>query len=61
MSGGGAERERETQNLSRLQVLSYQHRAQRGSQTHKPRDHDLSQSQMLNQLSHPGPPPLLIF
>ena len=39
---------------SRLQSLSCQHRAQRGAWTHEPRDHDMSQSQTLNQLSHPG-------
>ena len=27
-----------------------------GAWTPKPRDHDLSQSQMLNQMSHPGAP-----
>ena len=32
---------------SSLQALSRQHGAQRGAQTHKPRDHDLSRSQML--------------
>ena len=33
--------------------------AQRRAQTHEPRDHDLSQSQKLNQLSHQGAPYLL--
>ena len=41
---------------SRLQALSCQHRAWHGVQTHKPWDHDLSQSQTLNWLSHPGAP-----
>ena len=33
-----------------------QHRAQSDARTHEPRDHDLSQSWMLNRLSHPGAP-----
>ena len=41
---------------SRLQALSCQHRARRGARTHRPRDHDLSRSQMLNLLSHSGAP-----
>ena len=41
---------------SRLQALSCQHRAWRGTQTHEPWDRDLSRSRMLNQLSHPGAP-----
>ena len=44
-SWGGAERERETEDLKRS--LSCQHRAQCGAQTHELEDHDLSQSQML--------------
>ena len=52
----GRGRERETQNLKLLQALSCQHRDWCGAQTHKPWDHDLSRSQMLNQLSHPGAP-----
>ena len=54
MSARRAERERETRIWSRLQALSCQHRAWHGAQTHGPRDHDLSRSRMLNQLSHPG-------
>uniref|UniRef100_A0ABI7WN04 NPR3 like, GATOR1 complex subunit n=1 Tax=Felis catus TaxID=9685 RepID=A0ABI7WN04_FELCA len=38
---------------SRLQALSCHHRVQHGARTHKPGNHDLSQSQMLNPLSHP--------
>ena len=38
------------------QVLHGQQRARCGARTHKPRDHELSRSQMLNQLSHPGAP-----
>ena len=41
---------------SRLQALSCQHRARCRAHTHKPWDHDLSRSQMLNWLSHPGTP-----
>ena len=43
---------------SRLQAPSCQHRAQRGARTHEPWDHDLSWSQLLNRLSHPGTPEL---
>ena len=32
-----------------------------GAWTHKPWDHDLSQSQMLNPLSHPGAPSLAVL
>ena len=45
---------------SRLQVPSCQHRARRGAWTHQPWDHDLSWSQTLNWLSHPGTP-MIIF
>ena len=41
-----------------IQALSCQHRAGSGAQTHGLRDHDLSQSRTLNQLSHPGVPKL---
>ena len=41
---------------SRLQALSCQHRVRRGALTQKPWDHDLSWSQTLNRLSHPGAP-----
>ena len=41
---------------SRLQALSCQHRAQRRARTHELRDHDLSRSRTLNQLSHLGAP-----
>ena len=41
---------------SRLQALNCQHRAWCKAQTHEPWDHDLSRSQTLNQLSHPGAP-----
>ena len=51
--GRGRERGRH-RIQSRLQVLSCQHRARCGVRTHKLQDHDLSQSRMLNQLSHAG-------
>ena len=41
---------------SRLRAVSCQHRARYGVWTHKLRDHDLSSSRTLNQLSHPGAP-----
>ena len=44
-----------------LRALSGQHRAQRGAQTQEPGDHDLSWSQTLNRLSHPGVPLLLFY
>ena len=55
-----AEREGNTESKagSRLQAPSCQHRARCGVWTHKPWDHDLSQSQTLSQLSHPGAPTL---
>ena len=46
---------------SGLQALSCQHRALCRAQTHKPRDHDLSWSQMLDRLSHPGAPIYLFW
>ena len=49
MSDRGTERQRH-----RIQALSCQYRAWCGAWTHKLRDHDLSWSQMLNQLSHLG-------
>ena len=41
---------------NRLQVPSCQHTAWHVAWTHEPWDHDLSQSRMLNRLSHPGTP-----
>ena len=46
---------------SRLQAPSPQHRPQCGAQTHKPWDHDLIWSWMLNRLSHPGAPASFAF
>ena len=58
--GGSAEGERHRIG-SRLQALSCQYRATGGGQTHKPWDHDQSQSPMLNRLSHPGVPNVYLF
>ena len=46
---------------SRLQSPSCQHRAWRGTRTRKLGDHDLSWSQLLNQLSRPGAPCLYLY
>ena len=55
--GRGRERERGRHRVrSRLQALSCQHRARRAAWTHEPWNHDLSRSQALNRLSHPGAP-----
>ena len=53
--GRGRERRRH-RIRSRFRALSCQRRAWRGARTHKPWDRDLSWSQMLNWLSHPGAP-----
>ena len=54
--------ERGSQRIwSRLQALSCQHRAQCRARTHELWDHDLSQSQILNWLSHSGTPSLFFF
>ena len=50
----GRGRERKGENPK--QAPNCQHRSPCGAQTHKPWDHDLSQSQILNRLSHPGTP-----
>ena len=68
------ERERETETewrrgrergrhrtWSGLQTLCCQHRAWRRARTHEPWDHDLSQSRMLNPLSHPGAPDFTFY
>ena len=53
----GRRRERRRHRIwSRIEALSCQHRARRGTWTHKPQYHDLSWSQMLSRLSHPGAP-----
>ena len=58
----GRGRERGTHRIrSRLQAPSCQHRVQHGAQTHKPQDHDLNRSGMLNRLSHPDAPKRLIL
>ena len=46
---------------SRLQALSCQHRAWHGAWTHGLWDHDLSWSETLNRLSHPGAPGTGLF
>ena len=61
VSGGGPEREGDTEIWSRLQVLSCEHRAWRGAQTREPWGHDLSQSCTLNLLSHPGAPKVYLL
>ena len=50
---GQTEKETQSEPGSRLWA-SFQHRAQCRAQTHKLWDHDLSWSQTLNLLSHPG-------
>ena len=57
----GRSRERGRHRIqSRLQALSHQHRAWRRAQTHKLWDHNLSQSWLLNWLSHRCPLPLFL-
>ena len=58
--GRGRERRRH-RIQSRLQAPSCQHRARHGAGTHDLWDHDLSWSQMLNWLNHPGGPAYVIF
>ena len=58
--GRGRERGRH-RIQSRLQALSCQHRVWCGARTHESWDYDLSRSQMLNQLSHPGTPQFSTF
>ena len=53
---GEGQRERKTQNLKQAPGSRCQHRARCGVWSHKPRDHDLSWSWILNQVSHPGTP-----
>ena len=50
----GAQRDRETEDPK--QALCWQQRARLGVWTHELWDYDLSQNQMLNQLSHPDAP-----
>ena len=53
--GRNRERDRDKDRIwSKLQALSCQHRARCGARTHEPWDHDLSWSQTLHRLSHPG-------
>ena len=59
MSRGGAEREGDTESETGSRLWAVW--AWCGAQTHGLQDHDLSQSQMLNQLSHPGAPMFIYF
>ena len=53
----GRDRERQGDTMwSRLQALSCQHRARRRAWTHELQDMDVSRSQTLSWLSHPGAP-----
>ena len=61
MSRGGAQERGRRRIWSRLQALSCQHRAWSGARTREPWDHDLSWSQTLNRLSHPGTPESLFL
>ena len=45
MSGARGERERETQNLKQAPGSELSTQSPHGAQTHKPQNHDLSQSQ----------------
>ena len=54
---GQIEREGDTESETSSRLwASIQHRAGCGAQTHEPWDHDLSRSQSLSRLSHPGAP-----
>ena len=56
-SRGGAKREGGRGSEAGSRLRRWQHRAQCGTWTHKPWDHDLSRSwTLLNPLSHPGIP-----
>ena len=48
MNGGGSERGRH-RIRNRLQTLSCQHRARRGTRTHRPRDHELKSAAQLTE------------
>ena len=57
---GGAEREGERiQGGLHTCPRCWRHGTQCGAPAHKPQDHDLSWSPMLNHLSHPGAPQIL--
>ena len=56
MSRGGIERDEDSMQ-SRLQALTCHH----GARAHELQDHDLSGSQMLTQLSHPGAPKISVL
>ena len=61
MGEGQREREGDTESEvgSRLRAVSTEPDV--GLKLHELGDHDLSRSQTLNQLSHPGAPELVIF
>ena len=52
----GAEREGDTESEAGSRLRAGSTEPDAGGRTHEPRDHDLSQSRTLNQLSHPGAP-----
>ena len=54
VSRKGADRERETKNPKWVPGSELSAQSPMQGSTHQPRDHNLSRSQMLNQLSHPG-------
>ena len=57
----GRVRERETQNLKQAPGSERSAQSPTRGSTHGPRDHDLSRSQQLNRLSHPGTPQVLLL
>ena len=59
VSGEGAEKETQNPKPAPSSELSAQ--SPRGARTHGPRDHDLSRSRTLNQLSHPGAPVVYFY
>ena len=61
ISRGRTEREEDTGSEAGSRLLSCQHRARCGARTHELWDHDLSLSWMLNELSHPSAPYLIIL
>ena len=60
-SQGGAEGRKKTQNLKQTPGSELSAQSLMQAQTHELQDQDLSQSRMLNQLSHPGAPCLIYF
>ena len=60
MSMGGAEKGGDPESEAGSRLWGCQHRTRRGTQTHRLQDHNLSRSQMANQLSYPGAPRLIV-